>query len=135
MRITLEPIKPPQGEEDTVQHRVVIEHPYDDLSLDMTMRLIANALAGYDFSRERVEEWIEGEDPWTNSERRLKEAEIEGLSSQLLEVQKECTALRLENEALQKSLASRDQDSEQVVDGTGSVVRTIPPKEFKKGGK
>ena len=51
MRITIEPTtdQSQQNSAAAVQHKVVVEHPDDDLTLDVIMALVEMALAGYGY--------------------------------------------------------------------------------------
>ena len=50
MRITIEPTTDQsQRSSDLTQHRVVIEHPDDDLGLDIALDLVQAALAAYGY--------------------------------------------------------------------------------------
>ena len=64
MRITIEPTNEPKGEADCVPHKVVIEHPYDELSIVQVMWLWADALMAYGYSAKNISDWIEGEEPF-----------------------------------------------------------------------
>ena len=44
---------------DCKQHKVVIEHPDDDIDLVGTIQLISRALVAYGFSKENVTEYFE----------------------------------------------------------------------------
>lgn len=56
MRITLEPTTPPRTglEANEVNHKVVIEHPHDELNIDETIRLISTAVVAYGFHEDAV---------------------------------------------------------------------------------
>lgn len=56
MRITIEPTHPPQGQ--LAQHKVVLDHPNDELRLEDALDLIAAALKAYGFPQESVDEAI-----------------------------------------------------------------------------
>lgn len=49
MRITIEPTCEPSGSEDTVNHKVVIEHPYDDLTSHHVKHLVKRALVAFGY--------------------------------------------------------------------------------------
>ena len=51
MKITIEPSNvDPNHSSAATQHRVVIEHPDDDLTLDVTIELLEAALKAYGFA-------------------------------------------------------------------------------------
>ncbi len=44
---------------DCVQHKVVIEHPDDDIDLVGTIQLVSRALVAYGFHKDNVQEYFE----------------------------------------------------------------------------
>lgn len=71
MRITIEPT----STQDTldrivavtqdmmcVHHKVVIEHPYDDLNMEHVASLVRSALVAYGFNRESVNQHLSGDE-------------------------------------------------------------------------
>lgn len=56
MKITLEPTQD-QAERGHPFHKVIIEHPHDDLSLDETIQLVGAVLAAYGFTQQCVNEY------------------------------------------------------------------------------
>ena len=66
MRLTIEPTNQEQAQNgvtsrrsDCVQHKVVIEHPDDDIDLVGVIQLLSRALVAYGFSKENVREYFE----------------------------------------------------------------------------
>lgn len=49
MRIGIEPSDPPTGPAETVQHAVVLEHPYDDLTADEVVGMFYGAMVAFGF--------------------------------------------------------------------------------------
>lgn len=58
MRITIEPTTKQDGEELEVNHRVVIEHPYDHLTIITVVGMIEGALVAYGYDPETVKECL-----------------------------------------------------------------------------
>ena len=51
MRITIQPTTSQAGMPgDCIQHTVVIEHPYDDLTIEVVLTLLEEALEAYGYS-------------------------------------------------------------------------------------
>lgn len=66
MRITVEPTEDRgvRTSVEAVQHRVVVEHPFDDIDLGGVIRLMASALMAYGFLSDQVAEYLrEVQDP------------------------------------------------------------------------
>lgn len=60
MRITIEPTCGTTGRytPDAVPHKVVVEHPLDDLTLDHILRLMVYALRGVGFDSGKIVEYM-----------------------------------------------------------------------------
>lgn len=63
MRITLEPTNGAHAGMpfDAVQHRVIIEHPYDDLPLAHIITLVRDAIGAYGYEQSQVDEYFSEE--------------------------------------------------------------------------
>lgn len=61
MRIIIEPTYPHDKSlpDDYVHHRVVIEHPDDDLGIDHVVELVKYALVAYGFTEKTVNEYFD----------------------------------------------------------------------------
>ena len=64
MRIIIEPTTPQDErlDPDGINHRVVIEHPMDDISIDHIVSLVKYALMAYGFSEKTVNEYLGGDE-------------------------------------------------------------------------
>lgn len=63
MRIIIEPTTPQDTSlpPDCKSHRVVIEHPSDDLGIDHVVELVKYALVAYGFGEKTVNEYLNDE--------------------------------------------------------------------------
>lgn len=64
MRIIIEPTTKQEeySEPDCMNHRVVIEHPSDDLGIDYIVELFKSALVAYGFAEKTVNEYLGGDE-------------------------------------------------------------------------
>lgn len=64
MRIIIEPTTKQEeySEPDCMNHRVVIEHPYDDIDLEHVVLLVKSALVAYGFAEKTVNEYLGGDE-------------------------------------------------------------------------
>lgn len=58
MKLTIEPSLKPEGSASCNPPKVVVEHPYDGLSIDDVTPLIMGALVAYGFHPKTVNEYI-----------------------------------------------------------------------------
>ena len=63
MRITIEPSQPPVPtfSSEGTSYSVVIDHPHDDLTLDLAIELCMSALKAYGYSSTSIDQWLAGD--------------------------------------------------------------------------
>ena len=63
MRITIEPSQPPVPtvSSEGTNYSVVIDHPHDDLSLNLAIELCMCALKAYGYSSTSIDQFLSGD--------------------------------------------------------------------------